>query len=131
MIKKLLSHNLVRYILVGGGSYVIEMGLILFLTYIAHVNPVLSVGIAFWVGLVISFVLQKIVAFGDTSKSKRQLTTQTIQYAVLVGVNYLFTLLFVWATTALIGIFFARTIALAITTAWNYVIYSKVIFKKR
>lgn len=130
MIQKVLSHNLVRYILVGGGSYVIEMGLILFLTYLVHVNPVLSVGIAFWFGLVISFVLQKIVAFGDTSKSKKQLTTQTIQYAVLVGVNYLFTLLFVWATTSLIGIFFARTIALAITTTWNYVIYSKVIFKK-
>ncbi len=130
MIQKLLSHNLVRYVLVGGGSYVIEMGLILFMTYIVHVNPVLSVGIAFWAGLIISFVLQKIVAFGDTSKSKKRLTTQTIQYAALVGVNYLFTLLFVWLTTSLIGIFFARTIALAITTAWNYVIYSKVIFKK-
>lgn len=131
MIQRILSHNLIRYILVGGGSFAIEMGLILALTYLVHVNPVLSVGIAFWAGLVISFVLQKIVAFGDRSKSKRQLTAQTIQYAVLVGVNYLFTLSFVWATTSLIGVFFARAIALAVTTAWNYVIYSRVIFKKR
>lgn len=128
VIKKLRSNKLARYIFVGGLSYLLEVGAIYSLILFG-VDKLISVAIAFWFGLTISFLLQKIFAFDNKEKTIKKLAWQSVTYGILVVVNYGFTLSFVAVLNSTIGLIVARTIALLITTIWNYFIYKKIIFK--
>ena len=128
LIRQVKTSTLLRYIIVGGTSYAIELTVLLLLVHVFHFNTTLAVSIGFWLGLVISFLLQKFLAFKNTDTHARHLTVQTVYYALLVLFNYGFTLLFVHLLEPFIDLSIARTLALIITTAWNYVIYKKVIF---
>ena len=128
LIRQVKTSTLLRYIIVGGTSYAIELSVLLLLVHVLHFNTTLAVSIGFWLGLVISFLLQKFLAFKNTDTRARRLTIQTVYYALLVLFNYGFTLLFVHLLEPFIDLSIARTLALIITTAWNYVIYKKVIF---
>ena len=130
LIRQVKTSTLLRYIIVGGTSYAIELSVLLLLVHVLHFNTTLAVSIGFWLGLVISFLLQKFLAFKNTDTRARRLTIQTVYYALLVLFNYGFTLLFVHLLEPFIDLSIARTLALIITTAWNYVIYKKVIFKE-
>ena len=128
LIRQVKTSTLLRYIIVGGTSYAIELSVLLLLVHVLHFNTTLAVSIGFWLGLVISFLLQKFLAFKNTDTRARRLTIQTVYYARLVLFNYGFTLLFVHLLEPFIDLSIARTLALIITTAWNYIIYKKVIF---
>ena len=128
LIRQVKTSTLLRYIIVGGTSYAIELSVLLLLVRVFHFNTTLAVSIGFWLGLVISFLLQKFLAFKNTDTRARRLTIQTVYYALLVLFNYGFTLLFVHLLEPFIDLSIARSLALIITTAWNYVIYKKVIF---
>lgn len=128
LIRQVKTSTLLRYIIVGGTSYAIELSVLLLLVRVFHFNTTLAVSIGFWLGLVISFLLQKFLAFKNNDTRARRLTIQTVYYALLVLFNYGFTLLFVHLLEPFIDLSITRTLALIITTAWNYVIYKKVIF---
>lgn len=128
LIRQVKTSTLLRYIIVGGTSYAIELAALLLLVHVLHFNTTLAVSVGFWLGLVISFLLQKFLAFKNTDTRARRLTIQTVYYALLVLFNYGFTLLFVHLLEPFIDLSIARTLALIITTAWNYIIYKKVIF---
>ena len=128
LIRQVKTSTLLRYIIVGGTSYAIELSVLLLLVRVFDFNTTLAVSIGFWLGLVISFLLQKFLAFKNTDTRARRLTIQTVYYALLVLFNYGFTLLFVHLLEPFIDLSIARTLALIITTAWNYIIYKKVIF---
>ena len=128
LIRQVKTSTLLRYIIVGGTSYAIELTVLLLLVHVFDFNTTLAVSIGFWLGLVISFLLQKFLAFKNTDTRARRLTIQTVYYALLVLFNYGFTLLFVHLLEPFIDLSIARTLALIITTAWNYIIYKKVIF---
>jgi len=130
LFNKLIKHTLARYVFIGGVSYVIEIGFLLFIVNIFNVNGPTGVAISFWVGLVSSFLLQKFVTFNDKGKSGSILLKQSVVYIVLVGVNYSFTIIFVAMVEPITSLIISRTLALLITTGWNFIIYSKVIFKK-
>lgn len=129
MNKKLSEKRLVRYVLAGVLSYALELSCLLALYKLAGLSAELSTAIAFWIGLTASFILQKLFAFRDYQKTVKAISHQVGAYAVLVGFNYLFTL-------ALVAVFpsrwvvFSRTLALIITTAWNYVLYQRFIFSR-
>ena len=140
---------LLRYILAGGLSYIIELAF-MYLFLFFGLSSVASVGIAFWVGLSIAFFLQKAFAFKDTGTSKKKTALQMGQYGALVAVNYTFTLALVYYHDAIGGpvytllenfplvnqiedfnLLFARTLALGITTVWNFVLYKYIIFRQK
>jgi len=131
IFSRLSQSSIFRYIFIGGLSYLIEVGLLALLIYGLKMTSVLAVGISFWLGFLIAFVLQKLIAFKNTDRSKKTVARQTLLYSGLVGVNYLFTLAFVAIFGPILGTIIARTIALIITTGWNYVIYSKLIFRSK
>ena len=114
-IKSLLTIPVVRYILIGGLAYISEISVIYILTG-SGLTPITSVAIAFWIGLIVSFLLQKLIAFKNYSFASKTIATQIPVYICLVLFNYLFTLIFVWALSNFIPLIAARTIALLITT---------------
>lgn len=128
MTRGILSSKLTRYIFVGGTSYVLEICLLALLLK-AGMPPLISVSIAFWTGFVVAFTLQKLIAFKNHKKQPSVLIRQTILYTILVLFNYAFTLLFISSIGVVLGLLAARTIALVLTTCWNFVIYNTFIFR--
>lgn len=126
---KLYEHSFVRYVIVGGLSYVIELSLLLSLVYAASLSAPVGVAISFWVGLIVSFILQRIIAFRDKRSGRKLLAGQIVAYGALVAVNYAFTIGFVYIAEPLVGVVVSRTVALVITTLWNFLIYRNLIFK--
>ena len=126
MIRTLAQHQVVRYIFVGGFSFVIEIATLYTLNQLLHVSPTVSVAISFWVGFIVAYTLQKLVTFQNKEKSRRALTKQLVGYSLLVAWNYAFTLIVVELFHASISVIILRTIVIAITTTWNYFLYKKL-----
>ena len=126
MIRTLAQHQVVRYIFVGGFSFVIEIATLYSLNQVLRVSPTISVAISFWVGFIVAYTLQKLVTFQNKEKSRRALTKQLVGYSLLVVWNYSFTLLVVELFHASVSVIILRTIVILITTTWNYVLYKKL-----
>ena len=108
--------------------YLFEM-LVIILAQALGASAVLAVGLSFWLGLIVSFSLQKIVTFNDREMRHRILIPQLIAFSVLVLFNFGFTLLVTKMITPPVPAFMARTIALGITTIWNFYLYKRHIFR--
>jgi putative flippase GtrA len=117
-----------RYIIIGISVYLFEM-LIIISAQALGASAVLAVGLSFWLGLIVSFSLQKIVTFNDREMHHRILIPQLIAFSVLVLFNFGFTLLVTKMLTPPVPAFMARTIALGITTIWNFYLYKRHIFR--
>lgn len=130
MIKKLWNKTALRYCVIGGVSYLLELIILFGLVKGLSLQRTVATGIAFWFGLITAFVLQKVFAFKDYSKEVKSLSKQGVVYGILVIWNYVFTL----AVVSLMPkefLLFSRTLALIITTLWNYFIYKHLIFGKK
>jgi putative flippase GtrA len=129
MIKK-LDPKLIRYVIVGGTAYLIEMATLLGLKDGAKFSSIKSVAISYWVGLVVAFLLQKIVTFKNHDRRVHILAKQIVIYALLVVFNYLVTLIAVKLLTPRISVFVVRTLVIALGTIWNYFIYGLIFSHK-
>lgn len=128
-IQQYSQKTLHRYLVIGGSVYVFEV-LIILLAQKLGATPVTAVGIGFWVGLVVSFLLTKFVTFSDKRKSTKVVASQALAYGALVLFNFLFTILVAKIFENIFPAVVSRTISLAITTIWNYFLYKKHIFSK-
>jgi len=128
MLQKLAQHQIIRYLFVGGFSFVIEIAILYVLNNVLHLSATVSVAISFWVGFIVAYLLQKIVTFQNKEKTKRAIAKQLVGYTLLVLWNYGFTLLVVHLFQERLPVELLRTIVIAITTVWNYGLY-KALFK--
>jgi len=126
VIKLLIGNQIIRYLFVGGFSYLVEMGCLFLLHTGLGLNATLAVAISFWVGFIVAYVLQKFVTFKNKDRSRSAVTKQLLGYSLLVGWNYLFTLLVVNLFVQYISVFVLRTLVIITTTAWNYIAYKKL-----
>ena len=117
-----------RYLIVGGTVYVLELIVIVVASHLGA-KPVLAVALSFWIGLCVSFVLQKVFTFGDRRTHHKILIPQVVAVSLLVLWNFGFTILVTRLLTGLNPII-TRTIALLITTIWNFYLYQTRIFKQ-
>lgn len=127
-IKELLRRPGIRYLIIGGSVYVFEIAIILVMQW-QGASPVLAVAVSYVLGTLVSFLLQKLVTFGDKRMHHKIVLAQLIATCLLVIFNFGFTLfvtkLFVHVLPAVIS----RTIALSICTLWNFYLYKTRIFK--
>ncbi len=117
--------KLIGYLTAGILAYSIELGVLYSLLNVLNLGTTVAVGLAYWVGFISAFSLQKAV-FGKGRVGTRG---HLIRYSIVVGFNYVFTLLFV-SLFSEGNVFVARTIALLLTTSWNYGLYNYFIFSK-
>lgn len=118
--------SLVLYVLVGGLSYVVDAGLLVLVTGPLGGPVWLGTTIGFWTSVVVNFLLNRAVfSQGDASS-----VSHGVRYGVLLGVNYLVTLLIVhvgtsWGLPPVVP----KTFAVALTTCWNFVLYRVWVFR--
>ena len=117
-----------RYLIIGVSVYLFEL-LVIFVAQYFGANNVLAVGLSFWLGLIVSFILQKVVTFKDKRTHHRVLLPQIIAFSLLVLFNFGFTILVTDLLTGIVPAVITRTLALGITTIWNFYLYRTKIFK--
>ncbi len=107
-----------RFLVVGGGCFLLEYVLLYTLTEYAGFDPLVSAPIAFTISLVVNYILCVYVVF----HAEHQSTTQAVLFLVTsimgLGINQLV----MWACIDLLGIWymFSKVVASAIVMIWNY-----------
>ncbi len=127
-IKEMLKRLGYRYLLIGGSVYVFELAVIVGAQKLGA-SAVWAVAISFCLGTTVSFFLQKLVTFGDRRMHHRILIPQLIATALLIVWNLGFSVLVTKLLQRHIPAVATRTLALGITTVWNFYLYKTRIFK--
>lgn len=122
----LYRHNLVRYLFVGGTTFIIDFGLLVLLHGKLHLNITLATTIAYWSSILYNFTLNRNWTFSASENKK--LHKHLAAYGILLGCNYLFTIAFVSIASHFMNYAVAKTIAVILQTSWTYRIYKNVIF---
>jgi putative flippase GtrA len=125
---KLFEKPIVRYVLAGGTSYLVEMVILVTCRYGLGYSDLVSVGVSYWLGFVFSFFLQRSFAFRDKARSKREVSGQFLATVILLVLNYFFTLALVGILSGTYGvnIVIVRTLAVAIIAIWNYLFFQRL-----
>ena len=117
-----------RYVVVGGSTYVLELIAIVVAQRLGA-SAVVAVAVSFWLGLLVSFTLQKLVTFEDKRTHHRVVVPQITAFALLVSFNFAFTILVTKLLEHVLPVVAIRTLAIGTTTMWNYYLYKTRIFR--
>lgn len=126
LLQKHKTSSVVRFLLVGGLSYALDLGLLVVLYEFFGVELWLATPVAFLVSLVFNFLLQRIFTFRATNKRG----FSALKYILLVILNIFVSDLIVTGFDAFGWSYMAgKTTATVLTTVWNYFLYRHWIFK--
>jgi putative flippase GtrA len=118
-----------RYLVIGVSVYVFEL-LVIYVAQAAGANAVVAIGLSFWLGLMVSFLLQKLVTFRDHRMHHRVVLAQLLAVVGLVMFNFGFTIAVAKLLSNMVPAVVSRTLALGVTTIWNFYLYKTRIFKQ-
>jgi putative flippase GtrA len=127
-VKEALNRPGYRYVIIGVTVYLYEILAIIIAQHLGA-GPVLAVAISFWTALIFSFTLQKVITFRDKRTHHKILLPQFLAYCLLVLFNFGFTVLITKLLSPTIPPTVTRTVALGLTTIWNFYLYKTHIFK--
>lgn len=116
-----------RYLLIGGSVYAFEL-LVIVIAQAQGASPVLAVAISFCLGTIVSFILTKLVTFSDRRMHHKVVLPQVAATIALVLFNLGFSLLLTKILEDTLPPVVTRTVALGITTIWNFYLYRTHIF---
>lgn len=128
-LRKLLERPGYRYLVIGGSVYVLELLIIVVAQWLGA-TAVWAVAISFCLGTLVSFFLQKLVTFNDKRMHHRILIPQLIATGLLIAWNLGFSVLLTKLLQNHFPAVVTRTLALAVTTIWNFYLYKTRIFKQ-
>jgi|SRR5665213_1313771 len=118
-----------RYLVIGVSVYAFELVVIVVAQHYGA-SAVVAVALGFWLGLLGSFALQKLVTFSDKRLNHKVLIPQVVAFSLLVLFNFGFTVLVTKLLQHVVPAVITRTLALGITTIWNFYLYKTRIFKQ-
>ena len=117
---------LVKFLVVGGLSFAIDLGLLALLHEVGNVDLWIATPIAFLTSLVFNFFVQKNFTFQSGARAH----VSFIKYGALVAFNVVATDVIVnLAAGAGQSYALGKVIATIATTAWNFLLYKHWIFK--
>lgn len=122
----LYNHHFVRYLLVGGTTFIIDFGLLYSLHSKFKVGLDISTTIAYWVSIVYNFILNRYWTFN--AREKESLKKHLLIYCSLLLFNYAFVIIFISIMSHHINYIVAKAIAVLLQMIWTYPVYKKVIF---
>lgn len=128
-LREMLKKPGYRYLIIGGSVYIFELAVIVDAQSVGASAP-WAVAISFCLGTAVSFFLQKLITFRDKRMHHKVLLPQLAATALLIAWNLAFSVLFTKLLQDKLPAVVTRTIALAITTIWNFYLYKTRIFKQ-
>ena len=128
ILRTLDYRKLTKFIISGGLAAVTEYSSFFVLFNIAHLFLIGSNVASFLMGFVVSFTLNRSWLFKSNGGIKRQLTSYLILAVVNLVISNLLLLTLVHVLT--LPVLIAKIISMILIAMWNYVFFSKLIFKK-
>lgn len=125
----LYRHHFVRYLLVGGTTFILDFAILITLHGVMKFGIAGSTSVAYWLSIIYNFVLNRYWTFD--AREKESLQRHITTYFLLLIVNYLFVVTFVSFASDHISYIIAKAIAVIIQMIWTYPVYKKVIFIKQ
>lgn len=127
-IRVLIGHPGIRYLVVGGVCFSVDLGLLATFTEILYWPLWIATGTAFLFSFFFTFALQRTISF----KSDTPHGWSLAKYAILVAVNTLATISIVALLSKYPGGWVAgKIVATIVTTGWNYFIYRYWVFAQK
>lgn len=121
-------HDFFRYIIVGGSTFLLDIILLIILHQEAGINLAVSTSIAYWFAIAYNFTLNRMWTF--SAADKKNLRRHLTPYLLLLGANYLFTLVAVSLLGSIMYFGIAKAIAVIAQIFWTFPIYKRYIFIK-
>jgi putative flippase GtrA len=122
----LYKHHFVRYLIVGGSTFVIDFSILFSLHSEAKLNLALSTSISYWISVLYNFSLTRYWTFD--ARQKESLKRHITAYLAVLIFNFLFTLAVVTGLDHHINYVIAKALAVIISIPWTYTIYKKYVF---
>jgi putative flippase GtrA len=124
----LYNHHFVRYLLVGGTTFVLDFGILVLLHGVMNIGIAAATSVAYWLSIIYNFILNRYWTFDSREKDslQRHITT----YFFLLVINYFFVVIFVSYASGHINYIEAKAIAVIIQMIWTYPVYKHYIFTK-
>lgn len=126
----------IRFIIVGGVNTAIDFGILFLLTFLG-MDKIVANFFSTGVALIFSFFANKTFTFKEQSGNAKK---QFIYFLVITLFGlWVIQPLVIWGATSLmasfipneaINLFIAKLIATVASLIWNYVLYSRIVFKK-
>jgi putative flippase GtrA len=117
-------HKVLKFLISGGLAAATEYGS--FLLFTLALPVVAANALSFTMGLIVSFSLNRSWVFGSKGDTKKKFT----QYLLLALINLMLGSLIIFVLVGLgISAFVAKIIIMLLIASWNYLIFSKMIFK--
>lgn len=128
LIVRVWSSSAVRYLVVGGLSFLFDVGVLWLLHNAFGVPLTIATPVAFLLSFAVTYTLQRTVAF----RASDGITPSVLRYTILVVVNTVATTGIVWASDE-IGFpwIVGKVAAVVATTIWNYFAYRYWVFATR
>ena len=128
IIKKLLYKPAIKYLMSGGFAFSGEYSTFLVVFYILEFSAVIANTIGFCIGLIISFLLNKLWTFNG-SEQKHGWKKQAIVYSLLAIFNLLFTNIMIKELVdAGTPGYVAKLILMIVVVLWNFIVFKRFIF---
>lgn len=136
MINRLLSNftdkerieEVIRFLIVGGGCFLLEYILLYVLTEYMHIGYLVSSAIAFTVSLLVNYILCLLVVFNVKHQSSLEIglfiITSLIGLIINQGVMWFLVEIIAW------WYMFATVIASGIVMIWNYITKRYILIRK-
>jgi len=124
----LYQHSFVRYVFVGGSTFVIDFVLLVLLHGHLDINLQIATTVSYWTAIAYNFTLNRQWTF--SASDKVNFSKHITLYLILLGFNYLFTLAFVSIVSNYINYALSKILAVIPQISWTYYIYKVHIFNK-
>src|SRR6478752_1008809 len=124
--KPQLPRQLFWYLVVGGVTVVVDIGLLALLHEVYGVSLGLATTVAFCTAVTVNFLLNRTAM---SSRGSQGLMQHALRYGSLVAANYVITLAVV-TTAGHVGdrYLVAKVVVVAVSTSWNFLLYRHWVF---
>lgn len=128
-MKRFTKHLIVRYLISGGSSAMINLGTLFFLYYVKHMYYLYAAVIAFIVSFLVSLILQKFWTFKDHSRDNLSLQVGKYLITSLFGLSLNTFILYVLVDHLHFYVYIGQIIAGGLTACVTFFISRKYVFK--
>lgn len=127
LAKKTYEHRFMRYVLVGGTTFALDIGLFSLLHSLLGWDILLANTVSYWTAIAFNFTVNRTWTFTAKQTALRR---NLYLYTGLLVCNFAFSSVFLMIVTSMgLNPQVAKIIATCLQTLWTYIAYVKVVFR--
>jgi putative flippase GtrA len=126
VVFSLYKHHFVRYLLVGGSTFILDFSMLVSLHTKLQLSLTLSTAFSYVLSVLYNFTLNRFWAFN--ARERASLKRHMLTYLVLVTFNFFFTIVAINDLSHHMGYTAAKVVAALVAIPWTYIIYKNYIF---